>query len=108
MLVLSSNGCWPRLAEYRLTPAAERDLETIWTHTRQQWGVEQANRYIDILTAVFAELAQSPNIAPACDHVRPGYLRRNVDRHMIYFRITTYGIAVVRILHDRMDAPRHL
>jgi plasmid stabilization system protein ParE len=29
-------------------------------------------------------------------------------RHMIYFRVTDYGIAVIRILHDRMDAPRHL
>lgn len=96
------------MAEYRLTPAAERDLETIWTHTLQQWSVEQANRYIDILTAAFAELAQSPKIAPACDHIRSGYRRRNVERHMIYFRITTYGIAVVRILHDRMDAPRRL
>ena len=108
MLGHSSSGCWARVAEYRLTPAAERDLETIWTHTWQQWGVEQANRYIDILTAAFAELAQSPKIAPACDHVRPGYRRRNVERHMLYFRITPYGIAVVRILHDRMDAPRHL
>jgi toxin ParE1/3/4 len=96
------------VAEYRLTPAAERDLETIWTHTIQQWGVGQANRYIDLLTAVFAELAQSPKIAPACDHIRPGYRRRSVERHMIYFRITAYCIAVVRILHDRMDAPRHL
>ncbi len=96
------------MAEYRLTPAAECDLEMIWTHTRQQWGVEQANCYIDILTADFAELAQSPNIAPACDLIRPGYRRRSVERHMIYFRITTYGIAVVRILHERMDAPRHL
>ena len=96
------------MAEYRLTPAAESDLEMIWNHTRQQWGVEQANRYIDILTTDFSELAQSPKIAPACDHIRPGYRRRSVERHMIYFRITTYGIAVVRILHDLMDAPRHL
>jgi toxin ParE1/3/4 len=96
------------VAEYRLTLAAESDLEMIWTHTRQQWGIEQADRYIDILTADFAGLAQSPKIAPACDHIRPGYRCRSVERHMIYFRITTYGIAVVRILHDRMDAPRHL
>lgn len=46
------------MAEYRLTPAAERDLEAIWSHTLQQWGAEQANRYTDILTAVFAELAE--------------------------------------------------
>ena len=96
------------MAEYRLTPAAERDLERIWTHTVQRWGVEQANRYTDILTAEFAELAQSPMTAPACEQIRPGYRRRSVERHMIYFRITTYGIAIVRILHERMDAPRHL
>lgn len=96
------------MAEYRLTPAAEDDLEAIWTYTVQQWGVEQANRYIDFLTTAFAELAQSPKTAPACDHIRQGYRRWSVERHMIYFRVTNYGIAVVRILHDRMDAPRHL
>lgn len=94
--------------EYRLTPAAVRDLETIWSHTRKQWGVEQAIRYTDILTAAFADLAQSPKTASACDQIRPGYRRRNVERHMIYFRSTTYGIAIIRILHNRMDAPRHL
>ncbi|MES2049842.1 MAG: type II toxin-antitoxin system RelE/ParE family toxin [Pseudomonadota bacterium] len=96
------------MAEYRLTPAAERDLETIWTQTRKQWGLEQSNRNIDILTTAFAELAQSPQMAPACEHIRPGYRRKSIERHMIYFRITAYGIAIVRILHDRMDAPRHL
>jgi len=27
---------------------------------------------------------------------------------MIYFRITDYGIAIIRILHERMDAPHYL
>jgi toxin ParE1/3/4 len=96
------------MAEYRLTPAAEGDLEAIWTYTLQHWSAEQADRYIDTLTAAFAELAQSPKSAPACDQIRPGYRRRSIGRHMIYFRATTYGIIVVRILHDRMDAQRHL
>ena len=96
------------MAEYRLTPAAERDLERIWTDTLMRRGSEQADRYVDVLTAAFAELAQSPKTAPACDSIRPAYRRRSVERHMIYFRITTYGIAIIRILHDRMDAPRHL
>jgi toxin ParE1/3/4 len=96
------------MAEYRLTPAAERDLESIWTYTRDQWGTDQARLYTDTLIAAFGELAEAPKTAPACDHIRPGYRRRNVERHVIYFRITAYGIAVVRILHDRMDATRHL
>lgn len=36
------------MAEYRLSPAAERDLEGIWTYTAQQWGAKQADQYIDI------------------------------------------------------------
>jgi toxin ParE1/3/4 len=46
--------------------------------------------------------------ASACDHIRLGYRRYHVERHMIYFCIVPYGIAIIRILHDRMDAPRHL
>lgn len=83
-------------------------MEAIWTYTLRQWSAEQADRYIDTLTDAFAELAQSPKSAPACDQIRPGYRRRNIGRHVIYFRTTTYGIVVVRILHDRMDAQRYL
>ena len=96
------------MAEYRLSPAAERDLEGIWKYTRREWGLDQAERCTDLLTAAFQVLAESPKSAPACDHIRQGYRRRNVERHMIYFRITDYGIAIIRVLHERMDAPRHL
>lgn len=96
------------MADYRLAPAAERDLEHIWKYTRDQWGAERAHRYVDTLTTTFEELARSPKTAPACDHIRPGYRRRSVERHMVYFRITAYGVAIFRILHDRMDAPRHV
>jgi toxin ParE1/3/4 len=96
------------MAEFRLSPAAERDLEGIWKYTRDEWGLQQAERYVDMLTTTCQALAQSPMSAPACEHIRKGYRRRGVGRHMIYFRITTYGIAVIRVLHERMDAPRHL
>ena len=96
------------MAEYRLTPAAERDLEAIWTYTVQEWDAGQADRYIDRMTAAFAELAQSPRTAPACDHIRSGYRRRSVERHIVYFRTTAYGTAIIRVLHDRMDVPRSI
>ena len=96
------------MAEFRLSPAAESDLENIWRYTALRWSVEQANRYIDLMTRTFAELSEQPKAAIACDDIRPGYRRRNVERHMIYFRVTAYGIAVFRILHDRMDGQRHL
>jgi plasmid stabilization system protein ParE len=59
-------------------------------------------------STAFEVLAESPKSVPTCDHIRPGYRRRNVERHMIYFRITDYGIAIIRVLHGRMDAPHYL
>lgn len=96
------------MAEYRLTPAAEGDLESIWSYTVRQWGIQQAERYIDYLSAAFAKLAESPRTAPGCEHIRAGYRRWRVERHMIYFRVTDYGVAIIRVLHDHMDATRHL
>ena len=97
-----------RTAEYRLAPEAERDLEAIWLYTFEEWGLEQAHRYTDELTAAFALMAANPNIATAADHIRKGYRRSRVGRHVIYFRSAEYGITVVRVLHDRMLPARHL
>ncbi len=96
------------MAEYRLSPVAERDMEQIWRTTAKTWGVDQAHRYTDKLAAAFEALAEAPDRAQACDHIRAGYRRRNVERHAIYFRKTASGIDIMRILHDRMDATRHL
>ena len=96
------------MAEYRLALTAQRDMEHIWRFTAQEWGGEQAHRYVDELTAAFVTLAEAPDRAPACDDIRSGYRRRSVGRHIVYFRKTSYGIAIMRILHDRMDAARHI
>lgn len=96
------------MADYRLTPAAECDLDAIWLYTQQQWSAERADRYIEILASAFGVLAESPQSAPSCDHLRQGYRRRRVEKHIVYFRVTDYGISVVRVLHDRMDPLRNL
>lgn len=95
-------------AEFRLSPEAEDDLEQIWLHTFDVWGLEQANRYTDEVVEAFARLAQNPRIGIACDDIREGYRRSGSAQHMIYYRPTGYGIAVIRILHGRMNPPNHL
>jgi toxin ParE1/3/4 len=96
------------MAEVRLSPKAQNDLEGLFDHTVSRWGEAQALRYIELVEAACADLADAPQQAQGCDHIRPGYRRRGVGQHMIYFRPTSYGIAVIRILHQRMDAARHL
>ncbi len=96
------------MAEYRFSPAAQRDLGEVFDYGVANWDRAQAMDYTDLIAAACAELAEAPLRAPACDHIRPGYRRRGVARHVIYFRPTDYGIAVIRILHQRMDVGRRL
>ncbi len=91
------------MAEYRLSPSAQADLESIFDYTAKEWGLEQALRYTDWIEAACATLAEAPMLAQDCGHIRPGYRRRGVEQHMIYFQPASYGISVVRILHQRMD-----
>ena len=95
-------------AEYRLAPKARQDMEAVWRYLLTQWGVGQTRRYIDALTEAFDLLARSPKAGAACDHIRKNYRRYRVVRHVVYYRATRYGIEVMRVLHDRMLAERHL
>jgi toxin ParE1/3/4 len=97
-----------RTPEYRLTPAAQRDLDEIFDYTVREWGLEQAVAYTAVIEKACARLARAPDLAQDCGYIRAGYRRAAVNRHAIYFRLEDYGVAVVRILHQRMDAPRHL
>lgn len=96
-----------KMPEYRLSPAAERDLADIWHYTNKQWGKEQANRYTRGLKVMCAKLAETPQQGQGCSNIRLGYRRRGTEHHMIYFQQTSYGVAIIRILHQRMDAARH-
>lgn len=94
--------------ECTLSPEAERDLESIWFYTFDNWGVSQADRYIDEFSAVLDQLSHHPNLGASCDHIRENYRRFPFARHVIYYRDTEFGISVVRILHQRMSPIRHL
>lgn len=95
-------------AEYRLNPEAERDLESIWLHTSEAWGHEQANGYADDLADAFSQLAHKPKPGMSCEDIRRGYRRFRVGRHVFYCRTSDFGIAVVAVLHERMLQTRHL
>ena len=96
------------MPDYRLTPAAELDLERIWKYSAEKWGPDQADRYIDDLVAGFDSIAEAPKAAPKCDYIRSGYRRQSIERHVVYFRMNESSVIIVRILHDRMDPQRHL
>lgn len=96
------------MGSFRLSPAAQRDLDGIFDYTAEHWGVAQAIRYTTDIKDACASLADSPAQGRDCGHIRAGYRSRAVGRHTLYFKASPYGVAVIRILHERMDVGRRL
>jgi toxin ParE1/3/4 len=95
------------MATYRLSARAEADLIDIGDYTLNNWGADQALRYLNALEACCESLVARPEMGRACEHVRPGLRRMECGRHVVFYRIESGGIMVSRILHQRMLAKRH-
>jgi len=93
---------------YRLTPQAERDLENIWTYTFRAWSAKQADQYHADLIVAIKRLARGERTGRNVDELRSGYLKYAVGQHVLFYRLSTHHLDVIRILHQRMDIPTHL
>lgn len=93
---------------YRLTPAAQRDLASIWDYTEERWDQQQAETYVLEIKSAVERIAAQPNRGRAVDDIRAGYRRYSIGSHLIFYRERDNGVDVIRILHQRMDPTRHL
>jgi toxin ParE1/3/4 len=107
----------------RLTPQAERDIDQILEHTLTSFGLAQFRKYESLLDQAIADIAGIPfrpgsKARPELGeryrswHVQLTGKRRGAAAHLIfYYCLTTdpsTDIAVLRILHERMDPELHL
>ncbi len=93
---------------YVLSPRAQGDLDEIWDYTEQRWSAAQAERYIRQLQQGIEFVAADPRRGQACDDVRTGYCKYGDGSHVVFYRLTSNGIDVIRILHGSMDFDQHL
>jgi toxin ParE1/3/4 len=92
---------------YRLSPLAEADLEKIWLYTFKNWSMEQADAYHNDLVAAFAGLAAGTKRGRASD-ILPDFQKYLCGSHVIYFLDYADHLDVIRVLHQKQDAQRHL
>lgn len=89
------------------SPAAEADIDGIWEYSAETWGPDQADRYTDEIRDACLALAHERKLGRLVD-VRSGYLRLSTGSHVIYYLDHGDRLAVIRVLHNRMDANLHL
>ena len=92
----------------RISAQAQRDLEHIWAYTVENWGEEQAVQYVAQVRAALELLRTNPGLARAAEDVRPGLRKFTVGSHVLYVRLGDGFLRLVRVLHGRIDAGRHL
>lgn len=89
---------------YKISSKARLDLIGIWEFTKENWSVQQADRYYQIIVDKFLELSSKPYLGKNYDDLRVGYRGLSVKSHIIFYRISNQdSIEIVRVLHQRMD-----
>jgi toxin ParE1/3/4 len=92
---------------YALRELARADLEAIWVYTVEQWGTEQAERYLQGLFDCFQELAANPRLRRERDDVKAGYRSFPQGRHVVFYVIASAGIEVIGLVHQSVDVDAH-
>ena len=95
---------------YNLSKEAENDLERIWLYTLENWSIEQADRYLNLILDEIEYLCIKPNSGFDFGKIRKGYLRSKVKSHFIFYKINSKKseLEIIRILHEMMDIESYL
>jgi len=98
------------VTKFLVRSAASARLEEIYRYTFQQFGAAQADKYLDGAFALFEDIA-ARRVAwrriPG-DFCVEGYFTR-YQSHFVFWKLRPDGqIAIVAILHRRMDLGRRL
>jgi len=97
------------MAEFVLSERAKKDVLDIANYTEEKWSEEQAEKYVRMLFNECRELANKPLVGRPYDEYRPGLRGYPCGKHVIFYRVLSLTkVRIVRVLHEKMDFPRHL
>ena len=83
---------------------AEVDLLEIWLFIAED-NDGAADRFLDLIEQKCQHLADFPESGRSREDLAPGLRSVPVERHVIFYRPSSAGIEVVRVLSAYRDAP---
>ena len=115
------------MLRYEITPAAEREIESILLWTYEQFGAKARQRYEALLIRAIEDVAKDPARTGSClrpeiaadlrtyhlwqsrSRVKTAVARVKHPRHFLLYRVRVDGVVEIgRVLHDSMDIERQL
>lgn len=106
-MVFTPNIC---VMGYKISAEASEDIEHIWLYTFENWSIEQADRYVNLILDEFEYLSDNPTSGKDFSHVRKNYRCSKLKSHLIFYRYAEKqaDIEIIRVLHQRMDIENRL
>lgn len=97
------------MAKFHLSNKAVDDLDSIWLYTKETWTEDQADYYYHELIIACQEIANHPTyLNREYKEIMTGLFGHHINKHLIFYVLVEDGVAIVRILHERMDFGKHL
>ena len=93
---------------YSIRALARTDLEQIWLFTFEEWGLEQADKYLNSLFSGFELLSRNPYTGKDREDIKNGYYCFPEGMHLVFYIMTECGIDIIAIPHQNMDVVSHL
>lgn len=93
---------------YELSIEARNDLHDIWLYTFENWTLQQATTYVDLILDEIERIASKPSLGISISIKGKDYKYFQIKSHLIYYRESSSEIKIIRVLHKRMDIETHL
>ena len=91
-----------------LSRRAQSDLDEIRDYSVGRFGAARAIAYLDAIEGAFRQLLAYPDIGSARGGADDQVRSYPAEEHRIYYEHDAERVLVLRVLHKRMDAGRHL
>jgi toxin ParE1/3/4 len=85
------------------SPEAEEDLVSIWRYTADEWSSAAADQQLRDIWTTCEMLLGYPKLGRARDELLLGVRSIVTDPLVVFYRISTHGIDVLRVLNERED-----
>lgn len=92
--------------KYVLSREADNDLEEIFDYTFEEFGFNQAVKYLGEIDDVFVKLTNTPEIGRTRNEIKKSLYSLPIGNHVVFYRIQKEHIRIVRVLHGAKDLPK--
>ena len=94
------------MAKYKLSIQAERDLASIFEYGIFQFGLNQVQYFLMEIEQIFEGLSEFNMNGIDVSELYPQLRKYPFKSHLTFYLPMTYGVFIVRVLHQSSDYKR--